>query len=36
MGDEVVFLPADKYESFLQNDTIILGVCKQARQKYPK
>ena len=27
MGDEVVLLPVYKYKSFLQDDTIILGVC---------
>ena len=32
---EVFFLPADKYESFLQGDTI-LGVYNQAYPKYPK
>ena len=30
MGYEVVLLPADKYESFLEGAVIILGVCKQA------
>ena len=32
---EVFFLPADKYESFLQGDTI-LDVYNQAYPKYPK
>ena len=36
MGDEVVLLPVDKYKSFLQDDTIILGVCNQACPKYLK
>ena len=35
-GDKVVLLPAHKYESFLQDDTIILGFCNQASPKYPK
>ena len=33
MEDEVAFLLADKYESFLQGASIILGVCKQACPK---
>ena len=36
MGDEVVLLPKDKYESFLKDDIIILGFCNQACPKYPK
>ena len=36
MGDEVDFLPADKRESFLQVDSINLGVRSQACPKYPK
>ena len=36
MGDEVDFLPADKRESFLQVDSINLGVRSQAYPKYPK
>ena len=36
MGDEVDFLPADKLESFLLIDSIILGVSSQACPKYPK
>ena len=31
-----IFWLADKYQSFLQVDTIILGVCNQAYPKYPK
>ena len=34
MGDEVDFLPADKQESFLQDDSITLGVCIQKDSKY--
>ena len=29
-------MPADKHESFLQGDSIFLGVCSQACPKYPK
>ena len=36
MRDEVDFLPADKHKSFLQVDSITLGVCSQACPKYPK
>ena len=36
MGDEVPFLPTDKYKSFLQVDSIPLGVQSQACPKYPK
>ena len=36
MGGEVDFLPADKYESFLQDDIISLGVGSQICPKYPK
>ena len=36
LGDEVVFLPADKQEVFLQVDSINLGVRSQACPKYPK
>ena len=36
MGDEVDFLPADKHKSFLQDDSVILGVHSQACPKYPK
>ena len=35
-GMNLVFLPADKYERFLQADTITLSVCSQAFPKYPK
>ena len=36
MGDEVYFLSADKYESFLQFDSITLAVRSQTCPKYPK
>ena len=36
MGDEVHFLPADKHESFLQGDSITVGVRSQALPRYPK
>ena len=36
MGDEVDFLPADKHKSFLQDDSITLGVHSQACSKYQK
>ena len=36
MGDEVVLLPADKHESFLQDDAVILDWCNQACPKYSK
>ena len=36
MGDEVDFLPANKHKSFLQVDSITLGVHSQACPKYPK
>ena len=36
MVDEVDFLPVDKYESFLQVDSITLDVCSQACPNYPK
>ena len=36
MGDEVDFLAADKNESFLQVDSITLGLRSQACPKYPK
>ena len=35
MGDEVVLLPADKHESFLQDDDILYW-CNQAYPKYSK
>ena len=34
MGDEVVLLPADKHESFLHDDAIILDWHNQAYSKY--
>ena len=34
--NEVDFLPADKYQRFLQIDTIILGAGDQACPNYPK
>ena len=36
MANEIDFFPADKQESFLQGDSITLGVCSQACPKYPK
>ena len=33
---QVYFWHADKHRSFLQVDTIILGVCSQDCPKYPK
>ena len=36
MKDEVDFLPADKYQRFLQVNTIILGVCSQTCPIYSK
>ena len=35
MRDEVVLFYADNHESFLNNDTIILGLSNQACPKYP-
>ena len=35
-NDEVHFWHADKHQSLLQVDTIILGVCNQACPKYAK
>ena len=35
-GAEVEFLPANKHESFLQVDSIILGLLSQACPKCPK
>ena len=35
-GDEVDFLPEYKHESFLQTDSITMGVHSQACLKYPK
>ena len=34
MGDEVDFLPADKHKSFLQDDSITLGLNSQTCPKY--
>ena len=36
IGDEVDFLPAEKYESFLQVDSITLSLCRQLCPKYLK
>ena len=36
VGNEVDFLPADKHESFLQVDSINLGVRIKACSKYQK
>ena len=36
VNDEVCFLHRDKHQSPVQVCTIILGVCNQARPKYPK
>ena len=36
VNDEVCFWLADKNQSFLQVDIIILGVANQASSKYPK
>ena len=36
MGDEVDFLPADIHQSFLQVDSITLGVSRKACPKNPK
>ena len=36
MGDEVVFFPAVKHESFLQDGSINLGVISQTDPKYQK
>ena len=35
MKDEVDFLPADKHQSFLKIDDIILSVCGLACPNYP-
>ena len=35
-GGKVDFLPANKYENFLQVDSITLGLCSQTCPKYPK
>ena len=34
--EEVDFLHADRNQRFLQNDTIIFGVCGQTWPNYPK
>ena len=34
--NEIDLLPTNKYQSFLQIDVIILGVCGQACPNYPK
>ena len=36
MGDTVAFFPADKHKSFLQVDSITLGVRSQTGPKYQK
>ena len=36
VSDEVIFLYADKYESFLQNDTKIFDEDGQASLNFPK
>ena len=36
VNDEVYFWEEDKHRSFLQVDTILLGVRSQAYSKYPK
>ena len=36
VNDEVFFLHTDKHQRVVQVDTIILGMCNQARPKYPK
>ena len=36
MGDEVDFLPANKLKSFLQDDSITLGVHSQTGPKHQK
>ena len=36
MGDEVHFLPSDKRKSFLQVDSITLGMDSQGSPKNPK
>ena len=35
-NEEVDFLHPDKLESFLQVDSMTLGVCSQASPEYPK
>ena len=36
MGDTVAFFPADKHKSFLQVESITLGVRSQTGPKYQK
>ena len=36
MGDEADFLPGNKHKSFLQDDSIILGMRSQTSPKYQK
>ena len=36
MGDEINFSPADKHESFLQNNSVTLGLHSHVCPKYPK
>ena len=36
MGDEVELLLADKHKSFLQDDSVTLGVISQRNPKYQK
>ena len=36
IGDDFDFLPVDKHDSFLQIDSINLGVHRQTCLKYPK
>ena len=36
MGNEVDILPANEHKSFLQDNSINLGVRTQAYPKYPK
>ena len=36
MGDKVDFLPANKHKSFLQDDSITLGVHSQTGPKHQK
>ena len=36
MRYHVDFMPADKYESFLQSDSVTLDVRSKAYPKYPK
>ena len=36
MGEEIVLSPVDKWEGFLQGDSINLDVCNKACPNYPK